>query len=107
MFWTNGPRIKEFLSEMNRETFAKFGAVSIGEWPNTPDIMQVLEYVSAEGKLITIWSLRTITCLYEYNLPLSQNLEHGVPVRACYHRFWTRLPALGERLEVIRTEGIH
>lgn len=50
VYWTNGPRIKEFLEEMNRETFAKYDAVSIGEWPCTPDIMKVLEYVSAEGE---------------------------------------------------------
>jgi glycosidase len=50
--WTNGPRLMEFLKEMNKETFSKYDAVAIGEWPNTPDITKVLEVVSAEAKVV-------------------------------------------------------
>ena len=50
--WTNGPRLIEFLKEMNRDTFAKHDAVAIGEWPNTPDISKVLDVVSAEAKIV-------------------------------------------------------
>lgn len=50
--WTNGPRLIEFLKEMNREAFAKYNAVAIGEWPNTPDMSQLIDIVSAESKIV-------------------------------------------------------
>jgi oligo-1,6-glucosidase len=50
LLWSNGPRLKEFLGEMIEETFTKYNAVSIGEFPNSPDFNQVLPFVSAEGK---------------------------------------------------------
>lgn len=48
--WCNGPRIHEFIKEMNREALAPYNAVSVGELSNTPDPSQVLPYVSAAAK---------------------------------------------------------
>lgn len=47
----NGPRIHEFLKEMNREAFAPYGEVmTVGELPSTPDPQDILRYVSAKEK---------------------------------------------------------
>lgn len=38
----NGPRLHEFLQEMNRETFGKYDVVTVGEtWGATPEIAQL------------------------------------------------------------------
>ncbi|KAL2865901.1 alpha-glucosidase [Aspergillus lucknowensis] len=44
----NGPRMHEFLGEMS-EILNKYGAITVGELPNTPDLKDVLRYVSAES----------------------------------------------------------
>ncbi|CEJ89538.1 Putative Glycoside hydrolase family 13 [[Torrubiella] hemipterigena] len=49
MIYCNGPRMHEFLGEMN-DILAKYGAITVGELPNTPDTGKVLQYVSAEAK---------------------------------------------------------
>lgn len=49
MLYCNGPRMHEFLSEMNA-ILAKYGAITVGELPNTPDMAKVLKYVSAEAR---------------------------------------------------------
>ncbi|KAL5338421.1 glycoside hydrolase superfamily [Aspergillus crustosus] len=46
--YCNGPRMHEFLGEMS-EILNKYGAITVGELPNTPDINDVLKYVSAES----------------------------------------------------------
>ncbi|KIX08815.1 uncharacterized protein Z518_03472 [Rhinocladiella mackenziei CBS 650.93] len=46
--WCNGPRIHEFLKEMNSEVLDHYNAVTVGELSNTPDPKGVLEYVSAQ-----------------------------------------------------------
>ncbi|KAJ9156378.1 Glycoside hydrolase family 13 protein [Pleurostoma richardsiae] len=48
--WCNGPRIHEFIHEMNEKVLAPHGAVSVGELSNTPLPSQVLPYVSAAAK---------------------------------------------------------
>lgn len=48
--WCNGPRIHEFIHEMNREVLAPYGAVSVGELSNTPHPHQVVPYVSAAAQ---------------------------------------------------------
>ncbi|KAG9249481.1 glycoside hydrolase superfamily [Emericellopsis atlantica] len=48
--WCNGPRIHEFIHEMNREVLAPYEAVSVGELSNTPDPRQVRPYVSAQAQ---------------------------------------------------------
>ncbi|KAL8293323.1 hypothetical protein RQP46_000024 [Phenoliferia psychrophenolica] len=47
-FCSNGPRIHEFIHEMNVRAFKEYGAVGIGELPDTPDYRDVLKYVSAK-----------------------------------------------------------
>ncbi|KAF7557173.1 hypothetical protein G7Z17_g952 [Cylindrodendrum hubeiense] len=49
MLYCNGPRMHEFLDEMNA-ILSKYGAITVGELPNTPDMARVLRYVSAEAK---------------------------------------------------------
>ncbi|KAK7431281.1 hypothetical protein QQZ08_002052 [Neonectria magnoliae] len=49
MLYCNGPRMHEFLDEMNA-ILARYGAITVGELPNTPDMARVLRYVSAEAK---------------------------------------------------------
>ncbi|KIV92956.1 hypothetical protein PV10_04207 [Exophiala mesophila] len=48
--WCNGPRIHEFLKEMNSKVLSHYDAVSVGELSNTPDPEGVLEYVRASEK---------------------------------------------------------
>ncbi|CCC09091.1 unnamed protein product [Sordaria macrospora k-hell] len=48
--WCNGPRIHEFIREMNEQVLAPYNAVSVGELSNTPLPEQVLPYVSAAAK---------------------------------------------------------
>ncbi|KAK3339067.1 glycoside hydrolase superfamily [Neurospora tetraspora] len=49
--WCNGPRIHEFIREMNQQVLAPYNAVSVGELSNTPlPREQVLPYVSAKAK---------------------------------------------------------
>lgn len=48
--WCNGPRIHEFIHEMQTQVLAPYGAVSVGELSNTPLPSQVLPYVSAAAR---------------------------------------------------------
>ena len=48
--WCNGPRIHEFIHEMNRNVLAPYNAVSVGELSNTPNPDQVVPYVSAAAQ---------------------------------------------------------
>ncbi|WQF88174.1 Putative glycosyl hydrolase, family 13, catalytic domain, glycoside hydrolase superfamily [Colletotrichum destructivum] len=48
--WCNGPRIHEFIREMNRKALAPYSAVSVGELSLTPHPSQVIPYVSAAAK---------------------------------------------------------
>ncbi len=50
LLWSNGPRLQEFLKEMNEKTFSKYDCMTVGECPNTPDFADVLPFVSAEGQ---------------------------------------------------------
>jgi oligo-1,6-glucosidase len=48
--WCNGPRIHEFIHEMQRKVLGPYSAVSVGELSNTPLPSQVIPYVSAAAK---------------------------------------------------------
>ncbi|CAH0037552.1 unnamed protein product [Clonostachys rhizophaga] len=48
--WCNGPRIHEFIHEMNQKALAPYNAISIGELSNTPHPDQVVPYVSAAAR---------------------------------------------------------
>lgn len=51
--YCNGPRMAEFLAEMN-EVLKKYDAMTVGECPNTPDMKRVLEYVSAKSNQLNM-----------------------------------------------------
>tara|TARA_R110002003_G_scaffold384_1_gene19194 strand:- start:8482 stop:9054 length:573 start_codon:yes stop_codon:yes gene_type:complete len=51
--YCNGPRMAEFLSEMNA-ILEKYDAMTVGECPNTPDMKRVLQYVSAREKQLNM-----------------------------------------------------
>ncbi|KAM3414719.1 hypothetical protein BST61_g9876 [Cercospora zeina] len=51
--YCNGPRMHEFLSEMNA-VMSKYGAFTVGECPNTPDMAKVVKYVSAAEKQLNM-----------------------------------------------------
>ncbi|KAL2169049.1 hypothetical protein VTG60DRAFT_6548 [Thermothelomyces hinnuleus] len=53
MIYCNGPRMHEFLSEMNG-ILTKYGAITVGELPCTPDTSRVLQYVSAKAKQLNM-----------------------------------------------------
>ncbi|KAH8750670.1 alpha-glucosidase [Hyaloscypha finlandica] len=46
----NGPRMHEFLREMNTEVLNKYDTVTVGELPHTPDPAHVLRYVGSGDK---------------------------------------------------------
>jgi oligo-1,6-glucosidase len=43
----NGPRMHEFLREMNTQVLSKYDTMTVGELPRTPDPAHVLRYVGA------------------------------------------------------------
>ncbi|KAF2003443.1 glycoside hydrolase family 13 protein [Amniculicola lignicola CBS 123094] len=51
--YCNGPRMHEFLGEMNA-ILEKYDAMTVGECPNTPDMTHVLKYVSAQEKQLNM-----------------------------------------------------
>jgi glycosidase len=51
--YCNGPRMAEFLNEMN-QILEKYDAMTVGECPHTPDMKIVLEYVSAKEKQLNM-----------------------------------------------------
>lgn len=48
-YFCNGPRIHEFLNEMN-DIFAQYDVMTVGELPNTPNYDDVLSYISARAR---------------------------------------------------------
>jgi len=51
--YCNGPRMHEFLREMN-QILEEYGAMTVGELPLTPDVAKVLKYVSAREKQLNM-----------------------------------------------------
>ncbi|CAK7221068.1 hypothetical protein SCUCBS95973_004370 [Sporothrix curviconia] len=52
--YANGPRMHEFLREMNREVLDKYDTVTVGELPHTPDPQHVLRYVGSGDKQMSM-----------------------------------------------------
>lgn len=52
--YCNGPRMHEFLREMNEKVLSKYGAITVGELPNTPDPEHVLRYVSDSDRQLNM-----------------------------------------------------
>ncbi|KAF2790917.1 glycoside hydrolase family 13 protein [Melanomma pulvis-pyrius CBS 109.77] len=51
--YCNGPRMHEFLSEMN-QILDRYDAMTVGECPHTPELSRVLKYVSAKEKQLNM-----------------------------------------------------
>jgi alpha-glucosidase len=51
--YCNGPRMHEFLREMN-DILVRYDAMTVGECPNTHDPAHVLRYVSAAEKQLNM-----------------------------------------------------
>ncbi|CAK7227891.1 hypothetical protein SBRCBS47491_006722 [Sporothrix bragantina] len=52
--YANGPRMHEFLREMNQAVLDKYDTVTVGELPHTPDPRHVLRYVGANDKQLSM-----------------------------------------------------
>ncbi|KAK4235489.1 hypothetical protein C8A03DRAFT_36658 [Achaetomium macrosporum] len=54
LYYANGPRMHEFLREMNQKVLNNYDTVTVGELPHTPDPKKVLEYVGASDKQLSM-----------------------------------------------------
>jgi alpha-glucosidase/glucan 1,6-alpha-glucosidase len=82
----NGPRIHEFLREMG-QILLKYDAMTVGELPSTPQIADVLEYVSANEKQLSM--------VFQFDVV---DIGQGTDLRFnTVPRNWT-LPDLRERI---------
>lgn len=52
--YANGPRMHEFLREMNTTVLNKYDTLTVGELPHTPDPRHVLKYVGAADKQLSM-----------------------------------------------------
>lgn len=50
----NGPRMHEYLQEMNNKVLSRYDCMTVGELPSTPDQAKVLQYVSAREKQLNM-----------------------------------------------------
>ena len=48
-YFVNGPRMHEYLQEMNREVLSKYDAVTVGEMPGVSDIDEILRTVGSKA----------------------------------------------------------
>lgn len=53
-YYANGPRMHEFLREMNQKVLDKYDAVTVGELPHTPDVNKVLQYVGSGDRQLSM-----------------------------------------------------
>ncbi|GAA5901831.1 hypothetical protein JCM6882_008684 [Rhodosporidiobolus microsporus] len=51
-FFAEGPRLREFLREMNKETFSKYDTLTIGEFPGEPPLERLLSYISTDSEAL-------------------------------------------------------
>lgn len=59
--YANGPRIHEYLQEM-RDVMKDYDSMTVGELPNTPDLQDVLRYISpSSGELNMVFNFDTVT----------------------------------------------
>ncbi|KAK3374889.1 alpha-glucosidase [Podospora didyma] len=54
VYYANGPRMHEFLREMNEKVLNNHDAVTVGELPHTPDPKKVLDYVGLGDKQLSM-----------------------------------------------------
>ena len=81
LYYANGPRIHEFLREMNEQVLNRYDAVTVGELPHTPNPKKVLEYVGAGDKQLSM--------VFQFDIvDIGQGREHK------YHFEEWKLPQL-------------
>ncbi|KAK4150551.1 glycoside hydrolase superfamily [Chaetomidium leptoderma] len=81
LYYANGPRIHEFLREMNSTVLNNYDAVTVGELPHTPNPKKVLEYVGAGDKQLSM--------VFQFDIvDIGQGREHK------YHFEEWKLPQL-------------
>ncbi|KAH6841148.1 glycoside hydrolase superfamily [Chaetomium sp. MPI-CAGE-AT-0009] len=69
MYYANGPRMHEFLREMNQNVLNNYDAVTVGELPHTPDPKKVLQYIGAGDKQLSM--------VFQFDIvDLGQGREH-------------------------------
>lgn len=59
-YFVNGPRLHEYLQEMNREVLSKYDAITVGEMPGVSDDKEILQTVGADAgelRMIFIFDL--------------------------------------------------
>lgn len=92
----NGPRMHEFLHELG-QILDKYDAMTVGELPHTPEITEVLSYVSAQEKKLSM--------VFQFNVVETGT---GDPTFNTTPRNWT-LPEFRKRIaqtqELIPTDG--
>lgn len=72
--YCNGPRMHEFLREMNEKVLNQYGAITVGELPNTPDPAHVLRYVSeSDRQLNMVFQFDMV----DLGMGAGQKLEHS------------------------------
>lgn len=54
MIYCNGPRMHEFMREMNEKVLDHYDAMTVGELPHTPETADVLKYISAGDKQLNM-----------------------------------------------------
>ncbi|GAB5587469.1 hypothetical protein Unana1_02369 [Umbelopsis nana] len=54
MLFCNGPRMHEFLGEMNTQVLSHYDAMTVGELPHTPDPEHVLRYVGSSANQLNM-----------------------------------------------------
>ncbi|ROW12792.1 hypothetical protein VMCG_00646 [Cytospora schulzeri] len=52
--YANGPKIHDFLREMNGQVLDNYDTMTVGELPHTPDPKTVLEYISLRDKQLSM-----------------------------------------------------
>ncbi|EFX02886.1 maltase [Grosmannia clavigera kw1407] len=52
--YANGPRMHEFLREMNEQVLGRYDAMTVGELPHTPDPKHVLQYVGLGDRQLSM-----------------------------------------------------
>jgi glycosidase len=70
LLWSNGPRLHEFLKEMNEKCFSKYDCMTVGECPNTPNFDDVLPFVSSQANMLDM--------VFQFEIAI---IDHGLDYR--------------------------
>lgn len=68
-FFCNGPRMHEFLRELNHKVLRHYDCMTVGELPHTPDNADVRRYISAKDPMLNM--------VFQFDLvDLGQGADH-------------------------------